>query len=284
MTDTRQDPATDPEVIETEPDTTSIATVGVTDASSEALALMEQRVQNQRRMFKLALGLTTPNQWTVFSGHDKDGVLKESVYPTGGASDTILRRAFGLTWGPKEINIIDGKHGPEAVCVAWLMQGDRRVEQFEGRRSMGGFVKTEADLRKGVVENMKSVAVRDLLGLRFRTPAELKDMGLDLGKIPARAEFQSHQKQGSELVAPFGRQKGDKISDLEDENLDWLITAIGESVADPSKAKWKTKNQELLDAMETEKKNRLGGDEEPPPADDGEPPWLEDEHQNGNGR
>lgn len=234
-------------------------TVAVTDASAKGLALMRLRVENQKEMFRLALSLTTPNQWTVFSGRDRDGNLKESVYPTGGAADTIIRRAFGLIWGPKEVVVEESADGPVAICKAWLTHGGEQVEQFEGRRYMGGFVQNEASLRKGAVENMKSGAVRDLLGLRFRTPAELKDMGLDLGKLPSRAEFQSHQKQDGELRAPFGKQKGASIPDLTDDNLDWLAKVIGESASDPSKARFKKKNVELLNALKTEQAKRANG-------------------------
>jgi hypothetical protein len=256
------------------------ATIDPSDASPEGLALMRQRVNTQREMIKVAMSLTSPDQWTVFSGNGK-----ESIYPTGGAADTILRRAFGLTWGPKEVTVEEGKNGPVAVCRSWLRQGDRDIEEFEGRRSMGGFVKNESDLRKGAIENMKSVAVRDLLGLRFRSPSELREMGLDVGRLTRRAEFRdtttedSRPDDGSPIV-PFGKNKGKAITELEDKSLAWYVDAARKSVDDPSKEKWKAKEQKWLDVLLAEQAKRSGGQSEakpPPPKDpyDYGPPPME---------
>jgi hypothetical protein len=246
--------------IETTP--VALATLDVRDASAQGLALMRERVENQKKMLSIAIGLTAPGQWTVFAGTGKDGVYKESIYPTGGAADTILRRAFGLTWAERDITVEDTPDGRMATCSAWLMNGDIRVEHFTGYRFLTGFVKNEADLRKGAAENMKSIAVRDLLGLRFRSPAELKEMGLDVGKIKSRAEFQTHDKDPGTVVVPFGKNKGQSITDIDDGNLQWLADAVKKSIEDPEKAKFKRKNQELLDALREEYKSRQAKPEE----------------------
>ena len=236
--------------------TSATAILDVRDASKEGLALMQTRVENQTKMLKIAVSLTSPSQWTVFSGTGKDGVYKESIYPTGGAADTILRRAFGLTWAEKTITVEDTPDGRLATCSAWLMQGDQRIEHFTGYRLMGGFVKTEADLRRSVLENLKSVAVRDLLGLRFRSPAELRDFGLDVGKMKSRAEFQTHDADPGSFVVPFGRAKGQPISEVEDDSLEWLANAVKKSIADPEKARFKASNEKTLEACRHEYKRR----------------------------
>jgi hypothetical protein len=263
------------EVIETQAMTVTnqnVAVVDVTDASREGLALMRERVDNQKQMLKIALSLTAPGQWTVFG---------DSVYPTGGAADTILRRAFGLTWGPKEITVEETPQGPVAVCRAWLMQGGRTIEQFEGRRSMGGFIDSESDMRKGAVENMKSVAVRDLLGLRFRSAEELQELGLNVGKLQRRVEFNEGRGGGRDApsgdggdIVPFGKNKGTPIGKLDDKQLAWYIGAAEKAVADPTKEKWRAKEQRWLDALLGEQSRRkptewdnVGG----PPLEDREP-------------
>jgi hypothetical protein len=241
----------EPEIIETKR-ITDIATVDVRDASAQGLALMEERVRNQKKMLAIAINLTAPNQWTVFAGTDKSGVHRESIYPTGGAADTILRRAFGLSWGEKEITIEDTPDGKLATCTAWLMQGKEPIEKFTGYRFLGGYIKNDADLSKGAIENMKTVAVRDLLGLRFRTPGELKEMGLDVNKLERRAEFQSHDKDPNAMTVPFGRDKGKALTDVDDKCIDWLAEATKKSIADPAKAKFKSKNEALLQALRDE--------------------------------
>ncbi len=257
-----------------------LAVVDVRDASAEGVALMKTRVENQKQMLKIAISLTSPSQWTVFSGKDRNGVLRESVYPTGGAADTILRRAFGLTWGEKTVTVEDTPQGPESVCRAWIVQNGVPVEEFEGRRRMGGFIKTEADMRKGSVENMKSVAVRDLLGLRFRTPSELRDLGLDVSKLERRAEFQTHEKDESGIpVVPFGKNKGTPVTDLNERQLDWYIEAAtqrhAELLADSANAKWAPKEKAWLDALRKEKVSRgqkpqaKQDEQKPQPGDEG---------------
>ena len=98
-------------------------------------------------------------------------------------------------------------------------------------------------MRKGAVENMKSVAVRDLLGLRFRTPAELREMGLDVGKLERRAEFQDHAKDESGVpVIEWGKKRGTPLSALADRELDWYIEAAKKAIADPDKAQCSSRN------------------------------------------
>ena len=236
--------------------TPATAILDVRDASNEGLALMQKRVENQTKMLKIAISLTAPNQWTVFAGTGKDGVYRESIYPTGGAADTILRRAFGLTWSEKDISVEDTPDGRLATCSAWLMQGDTKIEHFTGYRMMGGFIKTEADLRRAVLENMKSVAVRDLLGLRFRSPTELRSLGLDVGKLERRAEFQSHEQDPGTFVVPFGRSKGKPITDVDDEGLQWLADALKSSIADPAKSRFKDSDENMLKVCREEYKRR----------------------------
>lgn len=245
-----------PEVIDAIPANSATTVLDIRDASANGLAMIEERVKNQKKMFKIALGLTAPNQWTIFGGTDGDGVRRESVYPTGGAADTILRRAFGLTWGEKKIEITETPDGPLAECSAWLMCNGQPVEHFTGYRAMSGYIKTTQDLKRAVIENMKSVAVRDLMGLRFRTPAEFKEMGLDISKLDRRAEFQTHDKDPGTVTVPFGRDQGKPITEVSDSTLEWLAEAVKKSVADPDKAKWKTKNETLLVALRNEYKRR----------------------------
>ena len=261
------------EAIQTEPLTQALATVDVRDASTEGLALMRERVENQKEMIKIAISLTSPNQWVIFAGQGK-----ETVYPTGGAADTILRRVFGLTWGEKVVTIEDSPQGPCAVCRAWLMQNGQEVEHFEGRRPFGGFAVTESNMRKDAVENMKSVAVRDILGLRFRTPDELREMGLDIGKVKARAEFADH-KSGNELSMAFGKEKGVPISKVQD--LDWYINIVSEGIQNPAKQKYRASAEKQLAALQAEKAKRAApATESSPPKDDefdyGPPPMDQD--------
>lgn len=239
----------------------ALATIDVRDASPEGLALMRQRVENQTQMLKVAISLTSPNQWVVFTGKGPNGEPRESIYPQGGAADTILRRVFGLTWGEKIVTVTqDAQGNAVAECRAWLMHGEKPVEQFTGYRKMGGYVKNTEDLRKGSIENMKSVALRDLLGLRGRSPAELQAMGLDIGKLERRAEFDSHADEGTApsdvALVPFGKTKGQPVTSIDDGDLAWHIKAARENIANPEKAKFKPKTERWLAACLAEQARR----------------------------
>ena len=245
-------------------------TIDIRDASVAGLALMEERVRVQMKMIKLVISLTSPSQWVVFASADGKS---ETVYPTGGAADTILRRGFGLGY-TRKIVVDDTGDGKLATCTLGLKGGDGEVfEEFIGYRYLKGFVKNEADLRSGSEENAKSKAVRDLLGLRFRTPAELKEMGLDVSKMERRVEFQDHSDAGAPpgtFIVPFGKGiKGKPISDISDKDLDYLAGALKKSMADPEKKRWAKRNEQQLEACRDEYKRRHPPAEKP--AENGKP-------------
>ena len=121
---------------------------------------------------------------------------------------------------------------------------------------MGGFTRNERDLIKGAIQNAKHTAVTDMLGLRFLSKADFKELGLDLDKLERRAEFQSHESDPGGMTVPFGRDKGKPISDIDDAALQWLADAVKKSVEDPEKAKFKKRNEELLTALRDEYKRR----------------------------
>lgn len=227
------------------------------DASVEAYRLLEQQVENQKKMIRLAISTTSPNQWCRFGD--------EGIYPTGGAGDTILRRVFGMTWRNKEVTVRGADDDMKATFTGDLHLRDNTFyETFIGERGMGGFIKNEADLRKGAFENAKSVAVRDILGLRFRTAAEMKELGLDVTKLERQIEFQDHtgNKDPGAARVKFGNDKDTLLSDIKD--LSWYRKALEASVADPKKSQWKTKNKAELDIVDAELERRAG----PPPGDD----------------
>lgn len=59
-------------------------------------------------------------------------------------------------------------------------------------------------------------------------------------------------KSRSGKVLPFGRQKGVKIELADEENLRWVLARVRESLDDPTKERFRSKNAELIDAIEEE--------------------------------
>lgn len=63
-------------------------------------------------------------------------------------------------------------------------------------------------------------------------------------------------KAKSAVVCPFGRDKGKSISDLDDRGVRWLLGVVSESVDDPDKARFRSQNAALLDALQVEAEER----------------------------
>lgn len=53
-------------------------------------------------------------------------------------------------------------------------------------------------------------------------------------------------------VCPFGKSKGVPIEELEERDLHFIIKAMQDSLDDPSKDRWREKNEKLLNACEKE--------------------------------
>ncbi|MFA5943216.1 MAG: hypothetical protein WC876_01980 [Candidatus Thermoplasmatota archaeon] len=244
----------EPKVIRTEP-MGALLRIDVQDQSERSLKLFEERVRSAKEQLKIALRLVQPGQFIVMASENGS----ESVYATGAAADRILRMGFGMRWGEKVVTLSRDDKGTQwAVCRAPLLKQDGETyEVFEGRRKLGGFVKTEADLIKGSIENLKHQAVTDLLGLRFLTSADLKDLGLDTSKLPRRAEFQEHGADETGVaVVPWGKMKGKPITDIEDKDIAYYEGKARESIADPAKSKFADREKRWLLSLEAEKKRR----------------------------
>lgn len=60
----------------------------------------------------------------------------------------------------------------------------------------------------------------------------------------------------SGMVMRFGNSKGVALEDLQTKDLDWYIGAAERSIADPSKANYKDKNQAELTQLRAERARR----------------------------
>lgn len=88
---------------------------------------------------------------------------------------------------------------------------------------------------------------------------------------PARASgASSGGGGGGACLPPFGRKRGQPIAGCDLENLEWYRGIIQQSVNDPSKSRFRDKNQATLDAIEAEIARQGGGGYEPP-RNDGPP-------------
>ena len=69
------------------------------------------------------------------------------------------------------------------------------------------------------------------------------------GQQPAR-------KSG--ILFPMGKEKGKDLVDVSVKSLEWLVKAMGESIDDPAKARWRDSNVKMRNAAEEELARRDG--------------------------
>lgn len=240
-------------------DTTGqVVAVDPREPTELGVRMLAERVRSARQQFVLAMQLVSPGQIIVMTQSAKDGTVKESIYLTGGAADRILRMGFGMRWGEEQV-VLD--HDDDVlVCTSKAALLDRNGEVYQvytGRRRLGGYAKTKQDLIKACSENRKHLAVTDILGLRFLTPEDLKELGVDISKLPRRAEFQEHGADESGVaVVPWGHRKGTPVTELEDKDISFYVVRAKESLADESKKRFHPKEQRWLNALEAEQKRR----------------------------
>lgn len=60
----------------------------------------------------------------------------------------------------------------------------------------------------------------------------------------------------SSVILPFGRAKGKLLHEASKGDLQWVLSAVSESIDDPAKERFRLKNIELRDAIETELNSR----------------------------
>lgn len=83
--------------------------------------------------------------------------------------------------------------------------------------------------------------------------AALSEAGKQWGRLNPEPRDAS---TSSGLVIPFGRSKGTPIGDATTPDLEWVAGALRRSVDDPTKARWRAQNEELLAAVEHELERR----------------------------
>lgn len=231
---------------------------------------MQQRFTRRQRLIKLCFQMTSASQWVKFEDA-KNG--RATLYPMGGAADAIIRHILGCVWRDEEITFSGtGEDGEPTLvqCSGWLCSIDsdgdiRRIEKFTGYRERGGYANSTPNLKKDARENMKSVAVRDLLGLRGRSPEELASLGLDLSKVGV-ATFQNNKAGPGEVpIFAFGKKKGLACNDpkVTKDDLLWYAERCKESIADPEKSKWKKSEEKKLEAYRGEYQRRLDAEKKP---------------------
>lgn len=222
---------------------------------------LEQRARFLDKVIQLALKRTSPSQYVIHRAEGDEA--RESVYPMGAAADAMFG-FLGLSWAApiptldgdgKEVSWRRGEKkweaeirgGGEDQEYYWvrsaLWRGDQLIALAEGKRLIGvGYAKDKPTAEIDAFENLKSRAVREVLGLKAKDRAWYQANGLDLSNARL-AEFQDRKSSATadpnEAVIKWGNAKGSKVKDLSDQDLAFYTTRYEADVADPAKAKFK---------------------------------------------
>lgn len=114
---------------------------------------------------------------------------------------------------------------------------------------------------------------------RAAAPAAPAPAPASAPRVPAPAQRAPDGSPPKHEVVPFGRNKGRHISEVDDRDIEYLITACERTLADPDKARFHDLEQRRLDALMAERAHRLdpqqGGysDPQPEPAQDDDIPF-----------
>ncbi|HET9554372.1 MAG TPA: hypothetical protein VFP50_15525 [Anaeromyxobacteraceae bacterium] len=244
---------------------------------------LEQRALFRERIIQLALRQTAATQYVIHRAEGDEA--RESVYPMGAAADAMFS-FLGLTWASVVESTVDGrpsyrrgeqkwqseirsvpvKDGKGNVVgedrYYWVKSGlwsrDALVALAEGKRLIGvGYSKDEPTTEMNAFENLKSRAVREVLGLKGKDRTWYKVQGLDLSAARV-AEFQDRKAGASsdpdQAVIKWGKAKGKKVSELSDDDLRFYTERQEKDCADPEKAKFKP--ERLLAALKAEAERR----------------------------
>ena len=251
------------EIIRTEP-------MGVGPSQADPIVkgmvvLSEAAPAIAKRNLAICIKLTHASQWMVYGEGDK-----RSAYCSSGAANRILRWGLGKHFGPKTVKITRDDDGITATAVAPVLNADGSVyEEFTGIRRVKferddkgglrwvGYVKDEPTLYKSALANLTHAAISHMMGFQFMSPADWKELGLDLDKLSVVEFRDGADSPSTGLKAGFGSCKGKTPSEMDDRNLDYYIGAAEKALKDESKSKWHPREKKWLDALNEEKKNRL---------------------------
>lgn len=251
------------------------------------VALSKQRIDPRQALLDFQLGeqiagkmvqacvrLTKAPDWVVMGEHV---YLQES-----GAERVKGVIGFITPSRPEEQRmVVDG--GFAYFFQGWA--GSRRfgtVDYFVGGRSSTEkfFDKFDDDgnrlpvdellVRKAAYTNFMNRAICGLAGLRGLTLEDLEKLGVDRNRVRA-VQYQEGGKGGkggagmTKAPDKFGpdEARGKPWTEVSEENLVWYIKRFRESVADESKAKYKARNQSMLDAATHEYNRRVEAKEKP---------------------
>lgn len=115
--------------------------------------------------------------------------------------------------------------------------------------------------RKEAWDKLCAAATRAGVGIDLQVNKALHDAALEWAAFNGYAKAGETRGAGGRVlrsgeVIPFGRSKGLPVEEAEDKDLHFVLERVRAGLDDPDKARWRDKNQKLVDAIERELETR----------------------------
>lgn len=114
----------------------------------------------------------------------------------------------------------------------------------------------DAAVKKAAWESLQLAAREYTAAPHAQTATNLVEAACEVAQAKGWREPRAAPAAGDVCLPNFGRNKGQPISGTETKDLEWYAGALRKSIDDPSKERWVTENQSLLDAITDELERR----------------------------
>lgn len=234
---------------------TALAVTGILgdDQLLAMAAMAERRIEAVNKIKILALRVTNERDWTDQGGNPYLQV----------SGDEKVARLFGISWRLDDPTREDHDDGHFSYTFkGYFSMGTVEIEVIGTRSSKDPFFggsKAEPlppseidrnDVKKGAMTNCLGNGISRLLGIRNLTWEDLAKAGIDRSKV-GKVNFKSSDPQAALTLPNYGRHKGEKMDDpaIPISELKYYLAGAEKSIADPTKEKYRAKEEKLRDAL-----------------------------------
>ncbi len=219
-------------------------------------AAAERRIEAVNKIKALSLRVTNTRDWTDQGGNP--------YLQVSGAEK--VARLFGISWRLDEPVREDHDDGHFSYTIkGYFSMGTAEIEVVGTRSSKDPFFSGSKDrqippseidrndVKKGAVTNAIGNGITRLLGIRNLTWGDLESAGIrqaDVGKV----KYRDSDPNAAPKLPNYGKSKGMAMDDpaVPIEDLRYYLAGAEKSIADPSKAQYKAKEEKLRDALKAE--------------------------------
>lgn len=242
----------------------------VDDQLLAVAAAAERRVAAINRIKILSLKVTNAHDW-----NDQGGKPYMAV---SGAEK--VARLFGISWRLDEPVREDHDDGHfDYSFKGYFSMGTAEIEVIGTRSSKDPFFAGSKekqvppseidrnDVKKGAMTNCIGNGISRLLGIRNLTWEELDEAGIKKSNV-GKVTYRDSDPNAAMKLPNYGKFKGQSLDDpsVPIDELRYYLSGAEKSIADPEKAKYKTNNEKMRDALKQEIAKREATKEAAPPA------------------